>query len=351
MAELESPETYGSVAGGSNGAPSSSIGGRFRRDVAAVLLTAAMLSGVYFSSETFFSDLLGLRRSSISNNQFAWNRECVAKSLRNGTLAGGDAVQPIVGFPGDFVEVFSKAPRIYILCVECDTVVVPRAWENNHALLDGKAFDECQGTLDLVHGLRVSQMHAAVLADALERNFEFVAIMEEDIRPDFNVKWGPEAIGELMDALKTRPWSTVRFGFRPFFIERSNRASDAKPLLNPPVPAGSCPDARCVCQQLAGVACQMAATGCDMRSSDAYFIHARYFDFLSKRLLDYDRATIVPEQYGKHIIDLDGFAALPNQILAVPQWTYQKGGSVDGTNLGMQKADSETFIKQCVTTM
>ena len=91
--------------------------------------------------------------------------------------------------------------------------------------------------------------------------------------------------------------------------------------------------------------------GCDMRSSDAYFIHARYFDFLSKRLLDYDRATIVPEQYGKHIIDLDGFAALPNQILAVPQWTYQKGGSVDGTNLGMQKADSETFIKQCVTTM
>ena len=51
------------------------------------------------------------------------------------------------------------------------------------------------------------------------------------------------------------------------------------------------------------------------------------------------------------VIDLDGFAALPNQILAVPQWTYQKGGSVDGTNLGMQKADSETFIKQCVTTM
>ena len=51
MAELESPETYGSVAGGSNGAPSSSIGGRFRRDVAAVLLTAAMLSvGLFFLS-------------------------------------------------------------------------------------------------------------------------------------------------------------------------------------------------------------------------------------------------------------------------------------------------------------
>jgi len=299
--------------------------------VIGVLLTVLVLLGVYLSN--------ALQWTKLPDNEWEWRKECAPQYQRHGAIAGDDF--PYGRFTKSFVEVFANAPIIYILCVECDQVVVPRMWEDKHLLIDGRAYDVCVGDAAIKHGLKASQLHAAAIADATERNFDFVAIVEEDVLPDENIEWDQDQIDRFMFQLKTRFWSVARFGFRPFFMEREGGPHPGW------IPSGMCSDQRCVCQKIASQLCEMPRVGCDMRSSDAYFVHSRVYGVMSRSLWNYD-GDPEPLIAMAHVIDVGVMRQLNNQILVVPQWTYQERGSRGADDIVVRKAGGASYVAACV---
>merc|ERR1712167_186466 len=103
-----------------------------------------------------------------------------------------------------------------------------------------------------------------------------------------------------------------------------------------------CSDQRCVCQKIASQLCEMPHVGCDMRSSDAYFVHSRVYGVMSRSLWNYD-GDPEPLIAEAHVIDVGVMRQLYNQILVVPQWTYQERGARGADDIVVRKAGGASY--------
>ena len=97
----------------------------------------------------------------------------------------------------------------------------------------------------------------------------------------------------------------IRFGFRPYFLEKTSRE---------PCPT----ECRCyIKHDMAREFCKLSKPGCDMRSSDFYVIHKTSYAPLLSKLLDLKQAN------SKRIIDTAPMRSLANQWLILPQASIQ----------------------------
>ena len=121
--------------------------------------------------------------------------------------------------------------------------------------------------------------------------------------------------------------SMIRFGFRPYFIEKNSREP--------------CPH-RCRCyikQKFAHEFCTLPSAGCDMRSSDFYIIHKKSYAPLLSKIVDIRQAN------SKRIIDTAPMRSLANQWLILPLASIQTKLDIP---VDYQIGLSAVYVKKCV---
>ncbi len=240
--------------------------------------------------------------------------------------------QPTVGprddWSSSYQQVLQLADTIYVLCVRCEDFTVPAKLAKNTLLVDGKVFDECDQAdrYGLDHYKRASLSHAAAMADALNKNLNKVAVVEEDsVTPKFNTdEHGGAPLGEVdlfafAQALKGDDWSFARLGWRQYTLE-----------INP---ESSCPQ-QCACQMVGAKLCFVAGSGCDLRSSDSYIVSERYFKWTLDQLI----------QGGT--VDYDVLPRAPGTLLSLPILSAQRTLDIPVEH---QQAVSELFMSKCLT--
>lgn len=221
-----------------------------------------------------------------------------------------------------FQKLVSFADFVYLLCVDCERITAPAAWRGKVRLVDGRAIDDCMADHDLDHWHRATFSHAVAVADARQRGFAKVAVIEDDSRSDFTVVYG-DAEYAAFSALVNDPdeWNFVRLGWRPFAVEG---AAAADPN------AAACPE-KCGCDRTSAKTCEVMEGGCDVRSSDAYFINRRAYNDYVHRL-----------QQG--VVDYDVLPSFPRMHLASPMLSYQE--KLDIT-MDAQRDLSQKFTRVC----
>lgn len=237
--------------------------------------------------------------------------------------------QPRVGVKRDwsaaYVQALALAEQVYVLCVRCDAFVVPEALAGKTLLVDGRVFDECDQAdkYGLDHYKRASLSHAAAVADAVNKKFKSVAVVEEDsVTPmkgaGFDAPLSATDAFALKKALAADDWSFARLGWRQYTLEIA--------------PQSECPT-QCSCAMRGEKLCFVAGSGCDLRSSDSYIISHRYFRWTLDQLI----------QGGT--IDYDVLPRAPGTLLALPIFSAQK--TLD-TPVEHQAAVSELFMNRCL---
>ena len=237
--------------------------------------------------------------------------------------------KPRVGVKRDwsaaYTQALSLAEQVYVLCVRCDTFVVPEALGGKTILVDGRVFDECDQAdkYGLDHYKRASLSHAAAVADAVNKKFKSVAVVEEDsVTPmkgaGFDAPLSATDAFALKKALAADDWSFARLGWRQYTLEIA--------------PQSECPP-QCSCAMRGEKLCFVAGSGCDLRSSDSYIISHRYFRWTLDQLI----------QGGT--IDYDVLPRAPGTLLALPIFSAQK--TLD-TPVEHQAAVSELFMNRCL---
>ena len=237
--------------------------------------------------------------------------------------------QPRVGVKRDwsaaYVQALALAEQVYVLCVRCDAFVVPEALGGKTLLVDGRVFDECDQAdkYGLDHYKRASLSHAAAVADAVNKKFKSVAVVEEDsVTPmkgaGFDAPLSATDAFALRKALAADDWSFARLGWRQYTLEIA--------------PQSECPT-QCSCAMRGEKLCFVAGSGCDLRSSDSYIISHRYFRWTLDQLI----------QGGT--IDYDVLPRAPGTLLALPIFSAQK--TLD-TPVEHQAAVSELFMNRCL---
>ena len=206
--------------------------------------------------------------------------------------------------------------------MDCERITAPAAWRGKVRLVDGRAIDDCMADHDLDHWHRATFSHAVAVADARQRGFAKVAVIEDDSRSDFTVVYG-DAEYAAFSALVNDPdeWNFVRLGWRPFAVEG---AAAADPN------AAACPE-KCGCDRTSAKTCEVMEGGCDVRSSDAYFINRRAYNDYVHRL-----------QQG--VVDYDVLPSFPRMHLASPMLSYQE--KLDIT-MDAQRDLSQKFTRVC----
>ena len=224
-----------------------------------------------------------------------------------------------------YVQALALAEQVYVLCVRCDAFVVPEALAGKTLLVDGRVFDECDQAdkYGLDHYKRASLSHAAAVADAVNKKFKSVAVVEEDsVTPmkgaGFDAPLSATDAFALKKALAADDWSFARLGWRQYTLEIA--------------PQSECPT-QCSCAMRGEKLCFVAGSGCDLRSSDSYIISHRYFRWTLDQLI----------QGGT--IDYDVLPRAPGTLLALPIFSAQK--TLD-TPVEHQAAVSELFMNRCL---
>ena len=236
--------------------------------------------------------------------------------------------KPRVGVKRDwsaaYTQALSLAEQVYVLCVRCDTFVVPDLLGGKTILVDGRVFDECDQAdkYGLDHYKRASLSHAAAVADAVNKKFKSVAVVEEDsvtpMKAGFGAPLSATDAFALKKALAADDWSFARLGWRQYTLEIA--------------PQSACPP-QCSCAMRGEKLCFVAGSGCDLRSSDSYIISHRYFRWTLDQLI----------QGGT--IDYDVLPRAPGTLLALPIFSAQK--TLD-TPVEHQAAVSELFMNRCL---
>jgi hypothetical protein len=274
-----------------------------------------------------------LARAGVSNEPVLTNARHDLSHVASKLGAWGDCPrafrQPRVGVKRDwsaaYVQALALAEQVYVLCVRCDAFVVPEALAGKTLLVDGRVFDECDQAdkYGLDHYKRASLSHAAAVADAVNKKFKSVAVVEEDsVTPmkgaGFDAPLSATDAFALKKALAADDWSFARLGWRQYTLEIA--------------PQSECPT-QCSCAMRGEKLCFVAGSGCDLRSSDSYIISHRYFRWTLDQLI----------QGGT--IDYDVLPRAPGTLLALPILSAQKTLDIPVEH---QAAVSELFMNRCL---
>lgn len=216
---------------------------------------------------------------------FCWSADAMMLNLHQNSQRMSDWPKPSFSIPSDFpncssasmfstpspVQFTSDAPyngafakvtsmttdHIYVLCVRCQNVVLPRLWSSKVSMLNGLDSDRCLATETRGHNQQATWSHKLIVANAKEMKYRAITVVEEDyaISP---TTWSSHEESVFTDFVQKQSWDIIRFGW--FFTE-----------------ADFCPN-RCACQTVNEIMCTMQPGCSEMRSSVAYTLALSGFD-------------------------------------------------------------------------
>ena len=229
----------------------------------------------------------------------------------------------------DTSELFEQlADHIFIICLQCGSVSVPRSLLLKTTFVHADRIDRCLGVYQLAHYVKVTLTHTHIIERAhLANEYSTIGIIEEDALsiiqyPEFRTQTG------LSQSLKLQQWEVVRLGYKPYFFVDSTKF---RSVLRLP---WSCPN-KCKCTRVHNSACMMRRPGCDMRSSDAYILMRTSF-----------QSTINMVKSTGGIIDVEILRSTSPQVFVLPQLTFQESQSERS-----QMRLATAFESLCVTDM
>jgi hypothetical protein len=232
-------------------------------------------------------------------------------------------------FSTQISKLLLRIDHVFVLTTDICEIGLPRSFAGRASCVVGTKIDVCAPNEFIrgpyTHAMKVSFMHAAVLYLAQKANYRHVALIEDDVAVRhgvFSDNLSPD-FGNILNST----WSMIRFGFRPFFLEKTSREP--------------CPlECRCyVKQDTARDFCKLTKAGCDMRSSDFYVIHKTSYASLLSKLLDLKQAN------SKRIIDTAPMRSFANQWLILPQVSIQTKLDIP---MDYQIGLGALYVKKCV---
>ena len=232
--------------------------------------------------------------------------------------------------PKQVSELLLEVDHVFVLGVDSCVTKLPQIFFTRVTCIIGRKLDACAPRRYVrgvhTHAMKVSFTHATVMYLAHKAQHKHIAVIEDDIMIRSNT-FSTKLVQEFRVLLDSNAWSIVRFGFRPYFLEKSSRES--------------CPS-KCRCEIKKHVYehfCELSRAGCDIRSSDFYVIHQRPYEHLMLNILDLTQAN------SKRIIDTRPMRYFAKQWLALPQISIQ-------TNLDIpvdyQIGLGALYVKKCV---
>ena len=233
-------------------------------------------------------------------------------------------------FPYPVLDMLLSVDHIFVLSLHSCHIKLPKSFKDRATCIIGQTLDSCAPRPFIrgpyAHALKVSFAHATVLHVAYFSKYKKIAVIEDDvyIRPR---SYSKNLSNEFRSVLHSNAWSIIRFGFRPYFLEENSRAH--------------CPR-KCQCEirtQISQELCEMPRSGCDMRSSDFYVIHADFYLPLRNELLDLSNAD------SKRIVDTRPMRKFRHQWLMLPQLSIQSHLDIP---VDYQVGLSALYVKKCV---
>ena len=233
-------------------------------------------------------------------------------------------------FSTQISELLLKIDHVFVLSIDICETKLPGSFAGRASCVVGTKIDACAPREFIrgpyTHAMKVSFMHAAVLYLATNAKYRHIAVIEDDVAVRRGV-FSEHLVPDFGNILDSSTWSMIRFGFRPYFLERKS----TKP----------CPtECRCyIKQNMAREFCKLPKPGCDMRSSDFYVIHENSYAPLLSKLLDLKQAN------SKRIIDTAPMRSLANQWLILPQASIQTKLDIP---MDYQIGLGALYVKKCV---
>ena len=228
------------------------------------------------------------------------------------------------------LELLLSIDHVFILSLdECETKL-PKSFAGRATCVVGTKLDLCAPNEFIrgpyTHAMKVSFMHATVLYLSEKANYHHVALLEDDIAVRHDM-FSEKLLPDFGKILSSKTWSMIRFGFRPYFLEKNSRER--------------CPRmCRCyIKQSIAHEFCKLPKAGCDMRSSDFYVVNKESYAPLLAKLLDMKQAN------SKRIIDTSPMRSLANQWLILPQASIQTKLDIP---VDYQIGLGTLYVKKCV---
>ena len=222
------------------------------------------------------------------------------------------------------------ADHTFILAkADCSQVVLLPGAAKRTTCVCGERLDTCAPfellSDELSHGYKVTFAHAYMMFLAQNSGYKSVCIVEEDASLVARNNM-TEVVRDIEFIMSSKKWSLIRVGYRPYFFESKGSLS--------------CPR-ECACKLHSGYAhvCELQSSGCDMRSSDFYFIENQIF-FPFRKLMTSNRL-----KHSRRIVDVIPMNSFKHQWLSVPQVSFQ--GALD-VPLTYQIGLSLKFLQQCV---
>ena len=263
------------------------------------------------------------------------NRRVVERRFRQAVDACQSFSRPLgvsddAPFATQILGVLLSIDHVFVLSLDACETKLPESFAGRATCIVGAKIDACAPNEFIrgpyTHAMKVSFMHAAVLHLAKKVNFRHVALLEDDVvirRGVFSEDLTPD-FGKI---LSSKTWSMIRFGFRPYFLEKNSRD---------PCPR-SC---RCyIKRKFAHEFCKLRSAGCDMRSSDFYVIHRTSYAPLLSKLLD------IRQVNSKRIIDTAPMRSLSNQWLVLPLASIQTKLDIP---VDYQIGLGAIYVKKCI---
>jgi len=268
-------------------------------------------------------------------------------------------------------RMIAAAEHVYVLTAQdCSspnvTLRVPKEYAEKTTCVSGRWLDQCTSQATGVwwesHYTRVSMAHGMMIKHAKERGFKTLVIMEEDATINHDVSIHAETESDMVKLLTEDfdddtsalgrveidvdqegvriPWNVVRPAFRPHLFEKFEARKQGRGWVE--VTTGvkedeTCPsECKCINTREGGQLCALAGAGCDLRSSDMYFLHSRAYDTLLEMLFVGTDDTIID-----HFV----LQNIPKTWILHPSLTVQ--AHLDISN-ALQLRVQEVFEKTCV---
>ena len=281
---------------------------------------------------TVFSLVVCMCLFRISKND---NRRLAQKRFQEAVDACRGFSQPLgvsddAPFSMQISEILLKIDHVFVLSVDRCQTKLPRSFAGRASCVVGTKIDACAPHEFIrglyTHAMKVSFTHAAVLHLATNANYRYVAVIEDDVAVRRGV-FSEHVLPDFGNVLDSSTWSMIRFGFRPYFLEKTSRE---------PCPT----ECRCyIKHDMAREFCKLSKPGCDMRSSDFYVIHKKSYAPLLSKLLDLKQAN------SKRIIDTAPMRSFANQWLILPQASIQTKLDIP---IDYQIGLGALYVKKCV---
>lgn len=233
-------------------------------------------------------------------------------------------------FSTQISEMLLTIDHVFVLSIDMCETKLPKSFSGRASCVVGTKIDACAPREFIrgpyTHAMKVSFTHAAVLHLATKANYRHVAVLEDDVAVRRGV-FSEHLVPDFGNVLDSSTWSVIRFGFRPYFLEKTSRER--------------CPtECRCyIKHDTAREFCKLSKPGCDMRSSDFYVIHKNSYAPLLSKLLDLKQAN------SKRIIDTAPMRSLANQWLILPQASIQRKLDIP---IDYQIGLGALYVKKCV---